>query len=332
MNIEIKGGRKLTAKEILEVDRLKKYFPISRGLFAKKDYVKAVDDVSFSIKKGDTVSIVGESGCGKSTLARLVNGLIQADTGKIVFKDHDLTHESEETWRSFRQPMQMIFQDPYASLSPKMKIKDLVGEPLKIHRPDMSAADREKTVRETLDICGIGQHHLEKHPHQFSGGQRQRIGIARALVLRPELMVLDEPVSALDVSVQAQILNLLKDLQEEYNLTYLFISHDLSVVEHISNDVAVMYLGNIVELAPKETLFKDPKHPYTQALLSSVPHPDPNVRKERITLKGEIPNAMNPPTGCKFHTRCPFAMDICKKARPEMQKLDNGSQVACHLY
>lgn len=322
----------MTAKEILEVDRLKKYFPISRGLFAKKDYVKAVDDVSFSIKKGDTVSIVGESGCGKSTLARLVNGLIQADTGKIVFKDHDLTHESEETWRSFRQPMQMIFQDPYASLSPKMKIKDLVGEPLKIHRPDMSAADREKTVRETLDICGIGQHHLEKHPHQFSGGQRQRIGIARALVLRPELMVLDEPVSALDVSVQAQILNLLKDLQEEYNLTYLFISHDLSVVEHISNDVAVMYLGNIVELAPKETLFEDPKHPYTQALLSSVPHPDPNVRKERITLKGEIPNAMNPPSGCKFHTRCPFAMDICKKARPEMQTLDNGSEVACHLY
>src|SRR5699024_2789100 len=182
--MEGSDGRKLTAKEILEVDRLKKYFPISRGLFAKKDYVKAVDDVSFSIKKGDTVSIVGESGCGKSTLARLVNGLIQADTGKIVFKDHDLTHESEETWRSFRQPMQMIFQDPYASLSPKMKIKDLVGEPLKIHRPDMSAADREKTVRETLDICGIGQHHLEKHPHQFSGGQRQRIGIARALVLR----------------------------------------------------------------------------------------------------------------------------------------------------
>src|SRR5699024_8330669 len=207
MNIEIKGGRKLTAKEILEVDRLKKYFPISRGLFAKKDYVKAVDDVSFSIKKGDTVSIVGESGCGKSTLARLVNGLIQADTGKIVFKDNDLTHESEETWRSFRQPMQMIFQDPYASLSPKMKLKDFEDEPLQSHRQDMFATHKEKTLRETLDICGIGQHHLEKQPHQFSGGQRQRIGIARALVLRTELMVLDEPLSALDVSVQAQLLN-----------------------------------------------------------------------------------------------------------------------------
>ncbi|MFD2211469.1 ABC transporter ATP-binding protein [Virgibacillus halophilus] len=322
----------MTLDTVLDIQNLKKYFSISNGLFAKKTFVKAIDDVSFSVKKGETLSLVGESGCGKSTLAKLVNGLIQADNGKIIFKDRDLTHESERGWRPYRQPMQMIFQDPYASLSPKMKVKEIVAEPLKIHHPNMTKMEREKLVQETLYTCGIGYHHLDKHPHEFSGGQRQRIGIARALVLRPELLVLDEPVSALDVSVQAQILNLLKDLQEEFNLTYLFISHDLSVVEHISNNIAVMYLGDIVEIAAKKNLFEDPKHPYTQALLSSVPNIDPKVKRERIILSGEIPNAASPPEGCKFHTRCPLAMDICKKVRPHMQTLGDGGQVSCHLY
>lgn len=328
----MKEGRKLTSNPVLEIKHIKKYFKISKGWFAEKKYVKAVDDVSFSIEKGRTASIVGESGCGKSTLARLVNGLIEADSGEIVFKGNDLTHKNEAVWRTFRQPMQMIFQDPYASLSPQMKIKDLVAEPLLIHYPEMSKKEIEKIVQKTLDICGIGSQHLGKYPHQFSGGQRQRIGIARALVLRPELVILDEPVSALDVSVQAQILNLLKDLQEKFDLTYLFISHDLSVVNHISDDVAVMYLGNIVEISSRDTLFESPKHPYTQALLSSVPDKDPKFKRERIILKGEIPNAANPPSGCKFHTRCPFAMDVCKKVAPVMQTLDNGTQVACHLY
>lgn len=320
------------SNNMLDVQNVKKYFPISNGLFAKKTFVKAIDDVSFSIKKGKILSLVGESGCGKSTLARLVNGMAEADTGQIIFKNKNLTHENEKTWRSYRKPMQMIFQDPSASLSPKMKVKDIVEEPLIIHYPGMSTTERRKLVHETLDTCGMGEQHLEKYPHQLSGGQQQRIGISRALVLRPELIVLDEPVSALDVSVQAQILNLLMDLQEEFNLTYLFISHDLSVVEHISDHVAVMYLGNIVEITSKETLFDDPKHPYTQALLSSVPQSDPEKQRERIILSGEIPDASNPPQGCKFHTRCPFAMDICKKVVPEMQTLENGTQVACHLY
>lgn len=317
---------------ILDLQDVKKHFEISNGLFAKKTIVKAVDGVSLAVERGKTTSIVGESGCGKSTLARLANGLLDATDGKITFKETDLTNENEATWRKFRQPMQMIFQDPYGSLSPQMKIKDLVEEPLLIHKPDMPKKDREKLVMETLDICGIGKHHLNKYPHQFSGGQRQRIGIARALVLRPEFIILDEPVSALDVSVQAQILNLLADLQEQFNLTYLFISHDLSVVEHISDEVAVMYLGNVVEVATKEQLFEDPKHPYTKALISSVPHADPTMKRERIVLKGEIPNAANPPAGCKFHTRCPFAMDKCKSVVPEMQTLDNGTRTACHLY
>lgn len=323
---------KSSSNVILDIQNAKKHFEISNGLFAKKTIVKAVDGVSLSVERGSTTSIVGESGCGKSTLARLANGLLVLSDGSIMFKNTDLTHENEKTWRKFRQPMQMIFQDPYGSLSPQMKIKDLVGEPLIIHKPEMSKEEREKIVQETLDICGIGNHHLNKYPHQFSGGQRQRIGIARALVLRPEFIILDEPVSALDVSVQAQILNLLDDLQEQFNLTYLFISHDLSVVEHISDKVAVMYLGNIVEVASKEQLFKNPKHPYTQALISSVPDADPNIQKERIVLKGEIPNAANPPAGCKFHTRCPFAMEKCKTIAPEMIKMENGTETACHLY
>lgn len=320
------------SNELLTVKALKKYFPMSKGWFASKAFVKAVDGVSFSIKKGETFSLVGESGCGKSTLGRLINGLISADSGQVVFKGTNLAGANEKTWRSYRKPMQMIFQDPYASLSPKMKIKDLVGEPLLIHHPDLSKKEREVRVREILDICGIDAYHMEKYPHEFSGGQRQRIGIARALILRPELIIADEPVSALDVSIQAQILNLLKDLQEDYQLTYLFISHDLSVVEHISDRIAVMYLGNIVEIASRDSLYAEPKHPYTQALLSSVPVPDPHVKRDRVILQGEIPNAANPPSGCKFHTRCPFAKDICKTTPPTMKTLDNGTRVACHLY
>ncbi|GGE27420.1 ABC transporter ATP-binding protein [Pullulanibacillus camelliae] len=319
--------------ELLKVKGLKKYFPISNGWFSSKEYVKAVDEVSFSVKKGETLSLVGESGCGKSTLGRLINGLIKADAGDIVFKGDNLAEASETKWRSYRKPMQMIFQDPYASLSPRMKIKEIIAEPLKIHDPSLSREEREAKVKSILEICGIDYYHSDKYPHEFSGGQRQRIGIARALILQPELIIADEPVSALDVSIQAQILNLLKKLQKDYQLTYLFISHDLSVVEHISDHVAVMYLGNIVEIAPREAIFEDPKHPYTKALLSSVPIPDPKLKRESIILKGEIPNAANPPKGCKFHTRCPLAMSICSKEIPIMKTVgDKQQMVACHLY
>lgn len=317
---------------LIEVKDVKKYFPLSKSMFAEKKHVKAVDGVSFYIKKGETFGLVGESGCGKSTTGRLINGLIKADSGEVNFKGKGLANASEKIWKKYRRPMQMIFQDPYASLSPRMRVKDILMEPLTIHFPKMSRKEKNNVVTELMEKCGISEHHLNKFPHEFSGGQRQRIGIARALVLQPELLIADEPVSALDVSIQSQILNLLKDLQEEYNLTYLFISHDLSVVEHISDRVGVMYLGNIVETATKEALFNDPKHPYTQALLSSIPQPDPKKKRETIMLSGEIPSAANPPSGCKFHTRCPFAMDICKVKVPEMKQLDNDQFAACHLY
>lgn len=328
----MKGVSILTANSLLQVRDLKKHFPLSNGLFSRKEFVKAVDNVSFSIEKGETFSLVGESGCGKSTTGRLINGLLDADDGKIIYKNNDLAGAKEKVWHSYRKSMQMIFQDPYASLSPKMKIKDAVAEPLIIHEPHLSNEKRLERVRETLEVCGISSHHLNKYPHEFSGGQRQRIGIARALIVQPELIIADEPVSALDVSVQAQVLNLLQDLQEDFGLTYLFISHDLSVVEHVSNRIAVMYLGNIVEITSRDRIFSDPKHPYTKALISSMPSMDPNHKRERIILQGEIPNAVNPPKGCKFHTRCPFAMDICKAVKPSPQKLDNETEVSCHLY
>ncbi|TCP29556.1 peptide/nickel transport system ATP-binding protein/oligopeptide transport system ATP-binding protein [Scopulibacillus darangshiensis] len=321
----------MAANNLLEVKNIKKYFPLSKGWFSAKGHVKAVDQVSFSIQRGETFSLVGESGCGKSTLGRLINGLIKSDDGEIIFKGKNLTGANEKAWRSYRKPMQMIFQDPYASLSPRMKIKDILDEPLKIHHPELSKETRKTMVQEILDVCGIDAYHLDKYAHEFSGGQRQRIGIARALILKPELIIADEPVSALDVSIQAQVLNLLKELQENYQLTYLFISHDLSVVEHISDKIAVMYLGNIVEISPAEDIFSRPKHPYTQALLSAVPIPNPKVKRERIMLKGEIPNAANPPKGCKFHSRCPHAMDICKTVEPQLKKVE-GQMVACHLY
>lgn len=301
-------------------------------MFAEKSYVKAVDGISFYINKGETFGLVGESGCGKSTTGRLINGLIKADSGEVIFKGKNLANASEKVWKKYRKPMQMIFQDPYASLSPRMKVKDILMEPLTIHFPKMSRIEKNDLVAKLLVKCGISEYHLEKYPHEFSGGQRQRIGIARALVLRPELIIADEPVSALDVSIQSQILNLMKDLQEEFDLTYLFISHDLSVVEHISDRVGVMYLGDLVETASKKELFENPKHPYTQALLSSIPQPDPKKKRETIMLSGEIPSAANPPSGCKFHTRCPLAMDICKQKVPEMKRLGDDQFAACHLY
>lgn len=322
----------LAADNLLEIENLKKHFTLTEGLFFKKGSVKAVDDVSFSIEQGETFSLVGESGCGKSTLGRLVNGLLRSDEGKIIYKGHDLAKAKEKEWHAYRRSMQVIFQDPYASLSPKMKIKDAVAEPLLIHAPHLNKKQRLEQVRETLELCGINSYHLNKYPHEFSGGQRQRIGIARALIVQPELIIADEPVSSLDVSVQAQILNLLKDLQEKYELTYLFISHDLSVVEHVSDRIAVMHLGDIVEITSKERIIDDPKHPYTQALLSSMPSLNEDDQSERIILKGEIPSASHPPSGCKFHTRCPFAMDICKEKVPHLQTLDSGEKVACHLY
>lgn len=317
---------------LIDIKNVKKSFPLTRSMFAEKQYVRAVDGVSFHINKGETFGLVGESGCGKSTTGRLINGLVKTDAGKVIFKGEDLANASERVWKKYRKPMQMIFQDPFASLSPRMTVKDILMEPLTIHFPKMSKKEKLERVKTLMGKCGISAFHLNKYPHEFSGGQRQRIGIARALVLQPDLIIADEPVSALDVSIQSQILNLLKDLQDEYGLTYLFISHDLSVVEHISDRVGVMYLGNLVETATKEKMFSAPKHPYTQALLSSIPQPDPKKKRETIIISGEIPSASNPPSGCKFHTRCPLAMDICKTKIPEMKQVDDDQFTACHLY
>ncbi|WEG19220.1 dipeptide ABC transporter ATP-binding protein (plasmid) [Alkalihalophilus pseudofirmus] len=322
----------MSGEVLVDVKNVQKYFPLSKGWFKTKSYVRAVDNISFSINRGETFGLVGESGCGKSTTGRLLNGLIKADNGEILYHGENLIGLPEKKWKNYRQRMQMVFQDPFASLSPRMRVKDIVMEPLTIHFPNMSSKEKLQKVIELLEKCGISEYHLNKFPHEFSGGQRQRISIARALILQPELIIADEAVSALDVSIQSQILNLLKDLQEEYKLTYLFISHDLSVVEHISDRVGVMYLGDLVEVAPKGKIFNEPKHPYTQSLLSSIPKPDPKVKRETILLSGEIPSASNPPSGCKFHTRCPVVMDVCKKEVPKTTDVGHGQSVACHLY
>lgn len=318
-------------KPLVVVDRIKKTFPIDSGLFSSKKSVKAVNRVSFEIKEGETFSLVGESGCGKSTTGRLVTRLLTPDEGKIWINGEEISQMNETKLREVRKQVQMVFQDPYASLNPRMKIRDVVAEPLIIHSK-LSVKERERTVAEMLEVVGLNSYHAEKFAHEFSGGQRQRIGIARALILKPKLIVADEPVSALDVSIQSQILNLLKDLQEEFQLTYLFISHDLSVVEHISDKIGVMYLGSLVESAPKETLFANPQHPYTKALLSSVPIPDPRAKRERIILQGDVPSPVNPPPGCLFHTRCPYAMEICRTTPPDLRKAaEDDHLVACHL-
>jgi oligopeptide/dipeptide ABC transporter ATP-binding protein len=317
---------------ILEVERLKKYFPIKSGVFSRiQDYVKAVDDVSFSIKKGKALGIVGESGCGKSTLARTILRLVEPTEGIVRFKGENLFHVQGEKLRRMRNKMQIIFQDPYSSLDPRMITREILVEPLETHT-EMSKKELRERALELLQTVGMNEDHLRRYPHEFSGGQQQRINIARALSLNPDLLVLDEPTSALDVSVQAQILNLLKSLQREYTLTYLFISHDLSVIRHICDHIAIMYVGKIVENTDERSFFESPKHPYTEALLDAIPKSRPDIEKKQKLLKGEPPDAVHPPPGCRFHPRCPHVMAICKKEEPQLVEVEKDHYVACHLY
>ena len=313
--------------ELLQVKDLKKHF-VKKTLGGKSS-VKAVDGINLTVHEGEILSIVGESGCGKSTLGRCMLRLLNPTEGEVIFEDQNIVDMSKKELRAMRKDFQIIFQDPYESLNPRSTIKEILEEPLIAHK--IPKKERSKYINEILVKVGLSKEQLYLYPHQFSGGQKQRIGIARALILNPKLIVADEPVSALDVSVQSQILNLMSDLQDEFNLTYVFISHDLSVVEFISDRVAVMYLGKIVELGTKEQVFDNALHPYTKALLSAIPIPDPTVEKERITLQGDLPSPANPPKGCPFHTRCPMKMDICASKMPITKEID-GQQVACHLY
>ncbi len=313
---------------LLEV---KQHFPIKGGVFSKTiGYVYAVDDVNFTLSKGETLGLVGESGCGKSTTGRTILRLIEPTAGAISFEGQDITTLDKSAMRALRREMQIIFQDPYASLNPRMTVGSIIGEPLEIHKI-AKGSEKEERVASLLQKVGLRAEDMRKYPHEFSGGQRQRIGIARALALNPKLIVCDEPVSALDVSIQAQVINLLEDLQAEFGLSYLFIAHNLNVVEHISNRVAVMYLGQIVELASDEELYKNPQHPYTEALLSAVPIPDPTVKKKRIILEGDVPSPINPPKGCHFHTRCMYKEKICEEVEPEFKDIGGGHWVACHF-
>jgi len=316
-------------KPLVKVDNLIKYYPIKGGVFMKEvASVKAVDNVSFSIKKGETLGLVGESGCGKSTLGRTILRLEEPTSGKIFFQDLEIQANDAETMRLLRKKMQIIFQDPFSSLNPRKSIFQIVGEPLLIYGM-RNRKKREQAVIEILETVGLGQEHMRRYPHQFSGGQRQRIGIARAIALKPEFIVCDEAVSALDVSIQAQVINLLKDLQEKLDLTYLFISHDLNVVEFISDRVAVMYLGKIVEFANAKELYENPKHPYTKALLAASPMPDPDYVRKSTPLSGDVPSPINPPSGCRFHTRCPIMKEICSKREPEFREHGKNHFAAC---
>ncbi|WP_078579073.1 ABC transporter ATP-binding protein [Salipaludibacillus agaradhaerens] len=320
------------SEPLLKVQHLKKCFDTRGGVFARKTgEIKAVDDVSFSVKRGEVLGIVGESGCGKSTMGRTLLKLIEPTAGKIVFDGRDVTSFSPRKMRYMRRNMQMIFQDPYASLNPRHKVEKIIGEPLLVHGIG-DAKERRKRVSEMLEVVGLSNDQGKRYPHQFSGGQRQRIGIARALVVNPKLIVCDEPVSALDVSIQSQILNLMEDLREAFNLTYIFIAHDLSVVKHISHRIGVMYLGRMVELTSNDHLYNEPLHPYTQSLLSSIPNPDLDAKREQIILQGEVPSPSNPPGGCAFHPRCPACIPICESVRPEFQEISENRFVACHLY
>lgn len=318
-------------ENILEVSHLKKYFPIKGTLGSAKGEVKAVDDVSFNIKRGTTMGLVGESGCGKSTTGRTILRLIEKTDGQVLFNGIDVNKVSKKEMRELRTKMQIIFQDPYSSLSPRLPIGEIIGEAVKEHNL-VPKDEYDAYITKIMNSCGLQEYHKDRYPHEFSGGQRQRICIARAIAVNPEFIVCDEPVSALDVSIQAQVINLLKDLQDEYNLTYLFISHDLSVVEHISDTVGVMYLGGLVETGATEDIFKNPLHPYTKALFSAIPIPDPDAKLDRIILEGSIPSPANPPAGCKFHTRCSECMEICKKQAPKVKDMGNGHMVRCHLY
>src|SRR5581483_6520999 len=319
---------------ILEVRNLKKYFPISQGILVQRKVadVKAVDGISFTVKQGETLGLVGESGCGKSTTGRTILQLYRPTEGQVLFRGKDLAQLKGEALRKMRSDMQMIFQDPYASLNPRMTVGDIIAEPLEVHNIAKGQEKKER-VQELLQIVGLNPYFINRYPHEFSGGQRQRIGIARALAVNPDFIVCDEPISALDVSIQAQIINLLEELQDRFGLTYLFIAHDLSVVRHISDRVAVMYLGKIVELTDSRTLYANPLHPYTRALLSAVPIPDPIIeeKRERIILVGDVPSPVNPPKGCRFHTRCPLAIPICKEVAPEWRDVGNGHFVECHV-
>lgn len=316
---------------LLEVQNLKKSFPIYGRLFGKKvGEIQAVQDVSFQVEEGKTLGIVGESGCGKSTAGRTILRLYEPTAGDVIFQGKSILSFNSKQMRQARRNMQMVFQDPFSSLNPRQRIGDILEEPLKIHRLG-NRQERKEQVDELLHVVGLSPHARTRYPHEFSGGQRQRIGIARALSTKPKLIIADEPVSALDVSIQSQVLNLMEDLQSTFQLTYLFIAHDLSVVKHISDQVAVMYLGRVVEFADQHELFDHPSHPYTKALLSAVPVPNPAVKKERIILKGDVPNPKDPPTGCAFHPRCPYVMDRCKEESPPLKDYGGKHLVACHL-
>ncbi|MGV2940815.1 ABC transporter ATP-binding protein [Mesobacillus sp. LC4] len=323
----------LTEKEnLLEIKNLKTYYPVKGGFFRRTvGNVKAVDDISFEIKKGETLGLVGESGCGKSTTGRTIIRLLNATDGEIIFEGKDITKLRGKTLQSIRQDIQMVFQDPYASLNPMQMVGDIVSEPIRNFK-NASMKDLKNEVMDLLTKVGLPEDAYYKYAHEFSGGQRQRIGIARALALRPKLIIADEPVSALDVSVQSQVLNLLKELQKEFDLTFLFIAHDLSVVKHMSDRIGVMYLGNMVEIADRNSMYAEPLHPYTQALISAIPMPDPRRKKERIVLEGDVPSPLNPPTGCPFHPRCPAAMAECSQVKPALKEVKPGHRVACHLY
>ncbi|RIH88822.1 ABC transporter ATP-binding protein [Calidithermus roseus] len=318
------------ATSLVEVQNLKKWFPIRGGILSRVvANVKAVNDVSFDVKRGEVLGLVGESGSGKTTVGRTVLRLIEPTSGTIRFDGHDITHLPKPQLRAYRRKMQIIFQDPFASLNPRMTVGDIIAEPLVIHNLEGSAQARTERVAELLQMVGLNPDHIRRYPHEFSGGQRQRIGIARALAVRPEFIVADEPVSALDVSIQAQVVNLLQDLKEQLGLTILFIAHDLAVVEYISDRIAVMYLGKVMELASSKDLYRSPKHPYTEALLSAIPVPDPTVKRERIVLQGDIPSPINPPSGCVFRTRCRYAIKECAEVVPELREVAPGHFKAC---
>jgi len=316
---------------LLKVEGLKKHFPFRSGLLRRsKEVVRAVDGVDFKLHHGETFSLVGESGCGKSTTGRLVLRLIEPTEGRIWFKNQDITELSRKEMRPLRYYMQIVFQDPYSSLNPRMRVCDIIGEGLKRYA-NLTAGERKDSVLETMAKVGLRPEHYDRHPHEFSGGQRQRIGVARAIILNPKLVVADEPLSALDVSIQAQVINLLEKLKAEFELSYLFISHDLSVVEHISDRIAVMYVGRIVEMASRDQLFGQPHHPYTVALFSAVPIPQVGQKRQRIILKGEVPSPLNPPPGCRFHPRCSYSQTVCATETPRLEEVDSGHWVACHF-
>ena len=320
------------ADNLLVVRGLKQYYPVKGGLGKEPSYVKAVDNVDFEVRRGEVFGIVGESGCGKSTLGKSICKLIEPTDGSIVLDGEEISKYTPKQMRPIRKKVQMVFQDPYASLNPRMSVRDIVAEPLIIHGLTKTREETDKRVVELLRRVGLDDYHANRYPHEFSGGQRQRVGIARALAVQPQLIIADEPVSALDVSIQSQVLNLMNQLKRDMNLTYIFVAHDLSVVEHISDRVGVMYLGNFVEEGDKYSLYQNPLHPYTQALLSAVPIPDPKAKKDRIILEGNIPSALNPPSGCKFHTRCPKCMERCKTEAPQKYQVGDDHFVYCHLY